>query len=259
MSRKNSSHIVGDMAGRVAKLLARRATALIGLLSGFIMLGGAACTDESTQVAEAMPKSVDLVGTAWQVEDIDAGGIVDRSNVTIEIPAAGNINGSAGCNRYFGTMTVAADGISISGLGSTRMACVPALNAQEQRFLTALQESVSFTADEQFLRLRDADGRERIRAVRMEPDQKVAKTEPAGTSDAAAIRFKCGDALVVSLEFTGPESISLTLPDGKRILQQERAASGARYVGESILFWNKGDEALLDIGGVQHNCTRVSH
>lgn len=257
MIGKNSSHTIGDMVVRVVTRLARRARASTGLLSGFVMLASAACTDESAPVAEAMPASVDLVGTAWQVEDIDAGGIVDRSNVTIEIPAPGNINGSAGCNRYFGTMTVTADGISITGLGSTRMACVPALNAQEQRFLTALQESVSFSADEQFLRLRDADGKERIRAVRMEPARENAKSRLAGEANATAIRFECGEALMVSVEFTGPESISLLLPDGKRVLQQERAASGARYAGEGILFWNKGDEALLEIGGVQHNCTRV--
>ncbi|GEM_PF-3207663 len=74
--------------------------------------------------------------------------------------------------------------------------------------------------------------------------------------DGVDARFDCDGGLQVHAVFVGPETLRLRLPDGDHILQGERAASGARYSGEGIVFWNKGDEALLDIGGVAHHCGR---
>lgn len=201
-----------------------------------------------------------LSGTVWQVEDIDAGGIIDRSHVTIEIPEPGQIAGSAGCNRYFGTLRLGANGFIVSGVGNTSMACVPALGMQEQKFLAALQAAATYEADETFLRIFDATGRQRIRAVRA-PDE-VAGTGkvPADADDPApdiAQGFDCGDNLSVAVKFLGAETLEITLPDGKHTLQRERSASGARYAADGILFWNKGNEALLDIGGVKHDCKKT--
>jgi len=58
---------------------------------------------------------------------------------------------------------------------------------------------------------------------------------------------------------TGPGEIALWLPPefGKPylVLGQIRAASGARYLGDGVLLWNKVDEALLDVDGIQyHGC-----
>lgn len=52
---------------------------------------------------------------------------------------------------------------------------------------------------------------------------------------------------------TGPGEIALWLPPllGERylVLGQIRSASGARYLGDGVMLWNKGDEALLDVDG----------
>lgn len=41
-----------------------------------------------------------------------------------------------------------------------------------------------------------------------------------------------------------------------RALEQVRAASGARYEGGGVLFWNRGDEALLRVDGEEYSgCT----
>lgn len=69
--------------------------------------------------------------------------------------------------------------------------------------------------------------------------------------------FHCGNGLVAQAIFVGSETLRLRLPGGDRVLQRERSASGARYTAEGLLFWNKGDEALLDIDGVAHHCSRV--
>ncbi|GMR17080.1 MAG: hypothetical protein BMS9Abin32_136 [Gammaproteobacteria bacterium] len=58
----------------------------------------------------------------------------------------------------------------------------------------------------------------------------------------------------------GPGEIALWLPPalGKPylVLGQIRAVSGARYMGEGVLVWNKGDTALLEVDGRQYGgCT----
>lgn len=226
-----------------------------------LCLIAAGCGNEVPNEARAMQDDPDLLGTVWQVEDIDAGGIIDRSHVTIEILEPERISGSAGCNRYFGTLRLGGGEFKVSGLGNTSMACVPALGMQEQKFLAALQEAATYEANETFLHIFDAAGKQRIRAVRA-PDE-VAGTGkvPADAVDparAVANVFECGDNLSVTVAFVGPETIKISLPDGDHTLQSERSASGARYATEGILFWNKGDEALLDIGGVEHKCKKSS-
>lgn len=51
-----------------------------------------------------------------------------------------------------------------------------------------------------------------------------------------------------------PDGLSLILPGHTFELQQARAASGARYVGESVEFWSKGREAMLKAGGITTHC-----
>lgn len=48
---------------------------------------------------------------------------------------------------------------------------------------------------------------------------------------------------------TGPGEIALWLPDRYVVLPQVRAASGARYEDGGVLFWSKGDGALLTVDG----------
>ncbi len=51
---------------------------------------------------------------------------------------------------------------------------------------------------------------------------------------------------------TGPGEVGITLPErfGRRslVLPQVRAASGARFEEGGVVLWNKGDEALLQVG-----------
>ena len=55
----------------------------------------------------------------------------------------------------------------------------------------------------------------------------------------------------------GSGRVAIWLRDRHTVLSQVRTASGARYEGDGILFWNKGDEALLEVNGVRYqNCKR---
>lgn len=44
------------------------------------------------------------------------------------------------------------------------------------------------------------------------------------------------------------------LPDSEHILMLERAASGAKYSGDGVTFWNKGLEAMLKVDDVTYTC-----
>ena len=112
-----------------------------------------------------------LAGTVWRVEDIDEGGIIDDSMVTMQLDDDDRIAGSTGCNRYFGGVTIDGGRISASAVGSTRRACAPALMDQEQRFLEALDSVVRFEVDsDTWLLLFDADGRQRLKLIEIESD-----------------------------------------------------------------------------------------
>lgn len=85
-----------------------------------------------------------LVGRIWLAEDIGGRGVIDRAQTTMTFDAEGHVTGSGGCNRYFGPVTIEGSAISFGQLGSTRMACVPALMDQERRFFAALTMARSY-------------------------------------------------------------------------------------------------------------------
>lgn len=72
----------------------------------------AACGNAGVEV----PSS--LAGTMWQVEDIDEGGIIDRSHVTLEFESDERVAGTTGCNRYFGTLQIDGSLFAVSGAGN---------------------------------------------------------------------------------------------------------------------------------------------
>lgn len=101
-----------------------------------------------------------LQGDEWTVEEIAGDGVIDGSRVTLNLGADGRISGSAGCNRYSGTFTIGGERVTVGPLAGTRMACAPALNAQEDRFLEVLAGIYGFAVDDGgTLIMRAADGR----------------------------------------------------------------------------------------------------
>lgn len=81
-------------------------------------------------------------GAEWVVEDLAAEGIIDRSRLTLRFMDDNRIAGQASCNRYTGRYQLTDDGgIDVGQLTTTRMACAPALMAQEVRFIEALEQA----------------------------------------------------------------------------------------------------------------------
>ncbi len=80
-----------------------------------------------------------LGGAEWVVEDIDGGGIIDRSRATLVFLPDGRIAGRASCNEYVGRWTLDAERLSIGNLAGTAKACAPSLMLQERRFLDRMK------------------------------------------------------------------------------------------------------------------------
>ncbi len=85
-----------------------------------------------------------LRGAEWVVEDLDESGLIDRSRVTLNFGADGRVFGHASCNTYNGGYVLTGEGLTLSEIVTTMMACAPALMTQESRFLDFLKNAQRF-------------------------------------------------------------------------------------------------------------------
>lgn len=130
----------------------------------------AACKQFSGSDRDA--PAVELIGSelkgVWVVEYIAERPVVDRSPARIHFGDDNSLNGNASCNRFFGKYRYNDKDLIIEPLGSTKMACVPALMEQEQRFLETLPRATRVTIEQGLLILRDGEDRQILKASRDE-------------------------------------------------------------------------------------------
>lgn len=63
------------------------------------------------------------------------------------------------------------------------------------------------------------------------------------------------------IEFTarvGPGEMALWLEDRYLVLSQVRSASGTRYEEADLVFWSRGDTAILEMGGISYEDCRLN-
>lgn len=87
----------------------------------------------------------ELDDTNWQLLYIRKSAPIAGRPITIAFKD-GQVNGSSGCNSYFGEYTVNGNEISFGPLASTEMACMDpeGIMQQEQEYLHFLSEVVTF-------------------------------------------------------------------------------------------------------------------
>lgn len=98
------------------------------------------------QSADAGPSG--LFGVTWLAEYIEGRGVIDYAQSTFAIAKDGKVSGRGGCNTYFADAKVDGGSIKLGAVGSTFMACPPALMDQEDRFFAALGKTAGFRLDE---------------------------------------------------------------------------------------------------------------
>ncbi|MDI4664330.1 META domain-containing protein [Xanthobacter autotrophicus] len=124
------------MALRTSARLTRRRMMSVGLMLAALW----------TMPAGAQDKPLTPVGE-WLAEDIGGGGVLDRVQSTLVLGADGAVSGTGGCNRYSGKAKLAGASLRFGALSASRMACTPAVIAQEQKFLLALERTQGWRID----------------------------------------------------------------------------------------------------------------
>jgi heat shock protein HslJ len=167
----------------------------------------------------AAEENMELEGTTWHLESFATKDAISSTLADTEVTATfaeGMVNGLASCNRYFGEATLVDGKATFGALGSTRMACVPEIMAQEVAFLTALQSATSYVIEGDVLTIDHADGSLIFRGV-AEGDMGMDDVEPippvvAPITDTEMIR---GEAFVdgfdINIMESFPVQVSLTV------------------------------------------------
>lgn len=118
-----------------------------------LAVGCAARPPASTDAGESQT-STHLVGTSWRLEDLGGQKALEGVEATLEFPEAGKVSGRGSCNRFFGAVEISGQSIKFGPLAATKMACIDdAANAQEKKYLEALQKAERFALDGAALRI----------------------------------------------------------------------------------------------------------
>jgi len=87
----------------------------------------------------------------------------------------------------------------------------------------------------------------------------AADREPAGDT-IGPVTFRCDDGSEILATFDNapdPATVMLVRGDQTFTLPQAMSASGARYLGDAIEFWNKGNDAAVDWRGTKLACSEA--
>ncbi|MBN1119482.1 MAG: META domain-containing protein [Anaerolineae bacterium] len=100
-----------------------------------------------------------LDGTAWTLSTYGKAVPVPGSTITANF-AGGEVQGSTGCNSYFGEYEIKGDRITFTDLAYTEMACMEpeGLMTQEQEFLSYFYDAARFEIDGSRLLIYRSDG-----------------------------------------------------------------------------------------------------
>jgi putative lipoprotein len=183
-----------------------------------------------------------LPGTSWVAEDIDGGGVLEAAQSTLTFESEERVVGSTGCNNYVAPIQLSGTTLRSGAIGSTRRECPPPVMSQERVFLDALAAVTAFRQDGRTLFLVDATDRVRVRLARV-----------AERADSARA-FECGEGPAFVLVPVLGGDVALELDRDVLRLTRQITASGARYSDGKVTVWNKGPEAMLELGGLRYQC-----
>lgn len=140
----------------INRSLALGGAALAAAIAGIavmLSLGGPAGPAGASEESGAAA----LEGGEWTLVSLDGEKVLAEGEVSAQFDG-GQLSGAASVNRYFGSYTVNGAQLSISTIGSTKMAGPEPLMQQEQSFLSALATASSFSRSGQTLTITTDSG-----------------------------------------------------------------------------------------------------
>ncbi|WP_372763121.1 META domain-containing protein [Pseudoalteromonas sp.] len=105
------------------------------------------CTSTGTVTSEQ------LKHTQWQLSRVDGLAIPPSFNASIGFIEALQVNGFAGCNKFFGEGELDDSKLTVNKLGMTRKSCGAQLDKFEQQLLQALKQGSTVKMQNQRLLL----------------------------------------------------------------------------------------------------------
>ena len=113
-----------------------------------------------TQLGESTLSN--LAGSEW--------GIQGNDGPFVQFGSGGEINGSGGCNNFFGTYEQNGERLVIGALASTKKACIGPTMDQERDFLKALQNAHHVNATHKALVVYNEHGETLLELIRLDWD-----------------------------------------------------------------------------------------
>lgn len=104
-----------------------------------ILLG---CSGDASGRADTEPAA--LSDVTWTLEMLGTDTALEDTDVTLTFAGDSMFAGSAGCNRYFGQLSLSTDSVRFGDAGSTMMMCSSPHMEQEGRYLGALRRVTSY-------------------------------------------------------------------------------------------------------------------
>lgn len=99
-----------------------------------------------------------LLGTVWVLEDMAGRGADFEEAPQLILHPDGRLNGSGGCNVFFGSYTLKNDDIKIGPLGSTKRSCGEPADQMEARYFSILSQAESIRLSNDVLTIQGASG-----------------------------------------------------------------------------------------------------
>lgn len=232
-------------------------TGCLAALAGAAVL--LAAGDGGRQAPGAAPHP--LAGTSWQLVKFEGGdGTVltpdDRSKYTLQFDAKGAVAARIDCNRGRGTWTSSGPSqLQFGPLALTRAFCGPPSMHDQIVKQWGNVRSYVMRDGHLFLSLMADGGTYEFEPSGVQsgsPRSPIAPKGPTmwtcaqGTATSAALR--------VTFYATEPGLVLLERDGVTKPAFQTKSASGARYEGDGVLFWEARGEARLVWMGVESMC-----
>ena len=198
-----------------------------------------------------------LAGTSWQLVRFQGGdGAVvtpdDESKYTLTFGADGAVAAQIDCNRGQASWRSASPGqLALGPLRLTRAMCPP--QSMHDRIVDHWSSIRSYVIRDKHLFLSlMADGG----IYEFQPAGDAPRSFKPPVAAKGPVTFTCGsgEALRVTFYPTQPAMVLLERGGVTRPAFQVKAASGSRYEGDGVLFWEARGEATLSWMGVQSTC-----
>lgn len=106
-----------------------------------------------------LPANATLENTYWKLIELDGrpAQVLPGEREAHIVLYSGRASGSSGCNKLMGSYTLASGSLRIGPLASTRMACPPAMMAQEATLAAAFNRTSAYRVAGETLTLLDGD------------------------------------------------------------------------------------------------------